>query len=359
MNHSRRNARCARYHAASAALLAREPAAAAAARALGNPMRPGGPATFGPFVEASLRLAAGACRAWPGFREYADCLDALRPGALEAFAAHLDPAPGRFSVVAHGDFWLNNMLFRYERGRPVDMRMVDFQISCVASPAIDLLYFLSTSPSEDVSSRHEALLLREYHVALRDAMELLGLQVITRSIPTAECQTSNSVGMISVSLKIAIGHRLVAAFAVRRTPCHAPRPVSQRDREEWTLWIRCAVGIPFQVLPHCRCECTRALERQQARLRKRPQKSIAQFGNFVAPPLEALQAALDAHGAFALFGATGVLPLVKVDAAPDVNATAGGAAAPDAGAFMYEDPAVKAWLQRVLPEYKRRGWLRL
>ncbi|XP_046431339.1 uncharacterized protein LOC124185053 [Neodiprion fabricii] len=76
-----------------------------------------------------------------------------------------------FNVLNHGDFWVNNMMFRYdERKKPVDAIFVDFQLSKHGSPAIDLLYFFGTSPSDDVRIHHRDLLLREYYASLTATM---------------------------------------------------------------------------------------------------------------------------------------------------------------------------------------------
>ncbi|EFN64731.1 hypothetical protein EAG_15426 [Camponotus floridanus] len=46
------------------------------------------------------------------------------------------------------------MMFKYnDDGKPIDHVFVDFQLCYYGSPAIDLIYFLSTSPSLDVFKR--------------------------------------------------------------------------------------------------------------------------------------------------------------------------------------------------------------
>ncbi|XP_046431315.1 uncharacterized protein LOC124185044 [Neodiprion fabricii] len=76
-----------------------------------------------------------------------------------------------FTVLNHGDFWINNMMFVYDERRvPVNCIFVDFQICHRGSPANDILYFIGTSPSDDVRVLHRELLLHEYHASLAVAM---------------------------------------------------------------------------------------------------------------------------------------------------------------------------------------------
>ena len=53
--------------------------------------------------------------------------------------------------MLHGDFWFNNMLFRYaddDEETPVSCSVIDLAIGFHGSPANDLIYFLymSTTP---------------------------------------------------------------------------------------------------------------------------------------------------------------------------------------------------------------------
>lgn len=79
-----------------------------------------------------------------------------------------------FNVLNHGDCWVNNMMFLCdERQKPIDVMFVDFQMCCHGSPALDLLYFLGTSPRDDIRAHKRELLLREYHTSLTDTMTKL------------------------------------------------------------------------------------------------------------------------------------------------------------------------------------------
>ncbi|KAB7500114.1 hypothetical protein Anas_04970, partial [Armadillidium nasatum] len=69
-----------------------------------------------------------------------------------------------FDVLVHADCYTNNLLFKYnEDNIPVDVRLVDLQLSVKATPVADLLYFLYSSISGDFRSQNMKTLITAYY----------------------------------------------------------------------------------------------------------------------------------------------------------------------------------------------------
>ncbi|XP_049947337.1 uncharacterized protein LOC126455617 [Schistocerca serialis cubense] len=86
-----------------------------------------------------------------------------------------DSCRPQLKVLAHGDLWKNNIMFRYVDDRPVDVRLVDFQNCFWSSPAADLQHFLGSSASLEVHQQHVEGLVSEYHAVLQRTLRALGL----------------------------------------------------------------------------------------------------------------------------------------------------------------------------------------
>ncbi|XP_059620791.1 uncharacterized protein LOC132264557 [Phlebotomus argentipes] len=73
-----------------------------------------------------------------------------------------------YSVIEHGDYNRNNVLFRYDDkgSKPLDMRMIDFQEVRYGSPAFDLSFFLYMNTSASIREQSWEDLLRYYHTSL-------------------------------------------------------------------------------------------------------------------------------------------------------------------------------------------------
>lgn len=130
------------------------------------------------YTVAAFSALANVVEKWSGFEEYGDKFRAIIPTIWDRMMEIVKPVRGSLSVLNHGDFWVNNMMFHYcsDTEKPDDVRFFDFQMSRYSSPALDLLYFMYTSPSEDVRSEHTEHLLEEYHKELHDTLKILGCE---------------------------------------------------------------------------------------------------------------------------------------------------------------------------------------
>jgi hypothetical protein len=82
------------------------------------------------------------------------------------------------AVLCHGDFCRNNILFRYDTGKPCDAVMFDFQRVTYASPAIDLSFFMYLNTSSELRKHHWDDLFGEYHTTLTQTLaRILGCSI--------------------------------------------------------------------------------------------------------------------------------------------------------------------------------------
>ena len=82
---------------------------------------------------------------------------------IEKATALYDLNENNFNVLNHGDLWINNMMFLYKDEQPIDVLMVDFQLSSWNSPVFDLIYFFNTSLHEDIREAGQDELIQFYH----------------------------------------------------------------------------------------------------------------------------------------------------------------------------------------------------
>ncbi|KAG8035191.1 hypothetical protein G9C98_001681 [Cotesia typhae] len=116
------------------------------------------------FFVSGMKFLVKAAESWPELRD--DCRKKIEKIADVAYdkagiARKLDEK--EFNVINHGDFWVNNMMFK-----------VDFQLCSYTTPALDLLYFLNSSASEEVLENHRNSLIEGYVKTLSETMTRIG-----------------------------------------------------------------------------------------------------------------------------------------------------------------------------------------
>ncbi|GJQ84390.1 hypothetical protein Trydic_g3867 [Trypoxylus dichotomus] len=84
----------------------------------------------------------------------------------------------KYSVIGHGDSWINNMLFKYEnpsnRNLPTAVCLLDFQVVRYGSPVCDLSYFLFTCTDKSFRDQHYDNVIKLYYYSLCTHLTDLG-----------------------------------------------------------------------------------------------------------------------------------------------------------------------------------------
>ncbi|CAL7943961.1 unnamed protein product [Xylocopa violacea] len=138
------------------------------------------------LTKSSLRQMSEQIQQWPyeWCASVAKKLVKLGTTMKERFSNVYDCDADEIRVLNHGDCWVNNMLFKEnEEGQPVDLLMVDYQLTNYSSPAVDLLHFLYSCPECAVRCDKEDYFLQLYLDTLKETMEGIGCK---RKPPTME-----------------------------------------------------------------------------------------------------------------------------------------------------------------------------
>ncbi|XP_017767832.1 PREDICTED: uncharacterized protein LOC108556296 [Nicrophorus vespilloides] len=112
-----------------------------------------------------------------------EALDKFKKYSENAFGMAVDQiqaeSAGEYAVVTHGDSWVNNILYKYDDKSqpevPTSLSIIDFQMSRLGSPALDLIYFIFTCTSKELRDSHLQEMLQVYHKSLTDFLRQFSL----------------------------------------------------------------------------------------------------------------------------------------------------------------------------------------
>ncbi|XP_077295764.1 uncharacterized protein LOC143917993 [Arctopsyche grandis] len=82
-----------------------------------------------------------------------------------------------YDVICHGDCWTNNIMFKYENGKPVDMKFIDWQIARACSPVTDLSYMIYLSTDAPMRAKYNSGLFNVYYDTIGKQLTYFGCNI--------------------------------------------------------------------------------------------------------------------------------------------------------------------------------------
>ncbi|XP_066998233.1 uncharacterized protein [Anabrus simplex] len=160
------------------------------------------------------------------------------------------------NVLCHGDLWNNNIMFRYENERPVELRFIDFQMYRYIPPVAEILFFLHMTTRrayreahlEDFLALYYETLTHELHLQGYESEQLLPLTEIRESLE-AYRNMGRIIGVILNQMCL-MDPEIIAPYA---TSLGKFRKVLEQDRRQ-------EVDENFQRRPIYRDRLVEALE---------------------------------------------------------------------------------------------------
>lgn len=92
------------------------------------------------------------------------------------------------NVVSHGDLWVNNFMFKYDSGKPIECKFIDFQLARYSPPAYDLAQLIFINSTREIRASHLDDILNTYCDAFE--MEMKNAQIDTSVLPRTQILTS-------------------------------------------------------------------------------------------------------------------------------------------------------------------------
>ncbi|XP_055377153.1 uncharacterized protein LOC129609246 [Condylostylus longicornis] len=116
--------------------------------------------------------------------KYSEKIEKLVPQLMDIGRKLFDVQEHEFNSFVHGDFWVNNLLYKYDEkqiNKPLEAIILDYQYSFYGSSVLDLLYFMNTSMKEELRLSEEDKYIQYYHNFL---VEILKKLKFNGKIPT-------------------------------------------------------------------------------------------------------------------------------------------------------------------------------
>ena len=87
----------------------------------------------------------------------------VKEGAHQCVMARETIREDNLVTLIHGDSWINNIMFQEdEDGKPLDVKLIDYQVLRLLHPTMDLGYYIYISTDLPFREAHENTILEEY-----------------------------------------------------------------------------------------------------------------------------------------------------------------------------------------------------
>lgn len=126
------------------------------------------------FFAESIEVLAEVLASWEGYEDYAEKLHDFVNKFVAVGKNFYRPDPNGYSVLNHGDFHVKNLLFKKVDGKIEDFYFLDYQISVVASPCVDLFYALYNMISDENRLAKRDEIIHIYHNEFEDSLKRFG-----------------------------------------------------------------------------------------------------------------------------------------------------------------------------------------
>ncbi|KAL6440756.1 hypothetical protein ACFW04_003300 [Cataglyphis niger] len=131
-----------------------------------------------------IDMVQKAYKDYKNMKEAESYLDKIKKTLEYAKSVTITPKEP-WTTLVHNDFWVNNMLFKYDKtDKPINMKIVDFQLTIYDYGVHDLIFFLISSSRKEVLDEHLDDMIDLYYNSFIKCLE--SLNVNTNIFPKSQ-----------------------------------------------------------------------------------------------------------------------------------------------------------------------------